>query len=154
MKHYTNVRFGPVMKSWFYGVSSILFISGAFWLAVHYLTGQPDELNMRYYTLESWLLKVHGGAAMAFLMVFGVLIPTHMRYTWHQGRNRLTAIFLFGACILMMLSGYGLYYFGGEELRRVVSSLHGILGCVIPFVLLGHVLMGRKSKKSASMSKR
>jgi hypothetical protein len=149
MKHYTNVRLGPVMKGWFYSIAGLLFISGGFWLAVHYLTGQPDEFNMRYYMFESWLLKIHGGAAMASLMVLGVLIPTHMRYSWHQGRNRATAILLVGACILMILSGYGLYYFGGEALRSVMSGFHSILGCMLPFVLVGHILKGRKKKNGA-----
>jgi uncharacterized membrane protein YfcA len=134
------------MKLWFYTVSGLLFFSGLLWLLFHNFITPPDEFGVSHNVLEPRLLEIHGALAMVFLIVLGVLIPTHMHHPWHQRRNRMTSMFMVGGCLIMVLSGYGLYYFGGELLRPFVSKLHGIFGCLIPLILVWHVLAGRKKK--------
>ncbi len=123
-----SIRFSPRMNRWFYSVFGVLFLSGALWLIV------PG----------SWLLKIHGAAAMVSLVVLGVLIPSHMRRAWDQRRNRVTAVVMMTFCTSLIASGYGLYYFGGEEMRAWISAFHWIAGVVFPVALVGHIVADRR----------
>ncbi len=142
----SSVRFSPRMNRWFYSVFGILFFSGVAWLGVRYLGDLNNEFDAPYSFLGPALLKVHGAAAMASLVVLGVLIPSHMRRAWARRRNRTAAILILACCGLLILSGYGLYYCGDENLRFLISGFHSAAGCLLPFVLIWHVISGRKSR--------
>ena len=91
-----------------------------------------------------WLLKTHGGAAMGSLIVFGWLIPSHLQIGWKKRQNRLPGSLITAAYLLLALSGYGLYYFGGETLRSLTVWAHCIIGICFPALLAWHIWMGRK----------
>lgn len=130
-----GIRLSPRMRFWFYGIFGVLFLSGVIWLV----------------TPSAWLLSVHGGAAMASLVVLGVLIPSHMQRGWAQQRNRRTAVLMIAVCLAMVLSGYGLYYCGNDHWRSWISGAHSFAGCALPFALVWHIINGRKSKARPTM---
>ena len=140
-----SVRFSPRMKWWFFSVFGILFLSGIIWLVLHYMADKQGEF---YNPFEPRLMKIHGAAAMVFLVVLGVLIPTHTRRAWNQRRNRVTAVVMIGVCLLMIFSGYGLYYCGEEDWRVWISGCHSVAGSLLPLVLVWHIFLGRKSRRA------
>ncbi len=142
-----KVRFSPRMNAWFYGVFGILFFSGVMWLIVHYFG--PEQEFVETHPLGPWLLRIHGAAAMAALVVLGVLIPTHIRTGWSQKRNQSVALVLITLCVLMVISGYGLYYCGDDVFRSWISGFHNTAGCLMPVILLWHIINERKSRKRA-----
>jgi hypothetical protein len=148
-----SIRFGSSLKRWFYGVFGVLFISGALWLVVHDLVKGSDDLEEPYGSLEQWWLRIHGAAAMISLVLLGSLIPTHMSRAWELRRNRATAVTLSILCIVLIASGYGLYYFGSEELRPFVSGFHSVAGGLFPIVLIWHIHSGRKRYKLGRSTK-
>jgi hypothetical protein len=101
------------------------------------------ELGPAPHPLESWALRVHGGAAMLALVVAGSLLPIHVRRAWHQRRNLLPGILLAGVLLLLTATGYALYYFGGEQARALISVLHWGVGLGAPALLLWHIASGR-----------
>ena len=143
MRRRSNIRFSRRLRVWFYSVFGLLFLSGGVWLVVYYLTGTGD-FDGPYSILLPWLLRIHGAAAMASLVVLGVLIPLHMQRGWEEGRNRGTALVMITLCLSMIVSGYGLYYCGDEKLRSWLSGFHSIAGGSLPLVLLWHIVSGRK----------
>ena len=137
-----RVRFSLRLKIWFYSIFGVLFFSGVIWLIVHYFRRNNGE----YSSLEPWLLRIHGAAAMISLLILGVLIPTHMDRGWKQDRNRGAGGIIVSLCLLMILSGYGLYYCGNDTLRLWISGFHSSAGCLLPVVLIWHIISGRKKK--------
>ena len=133
-----NVRFSQRLNIWFYGIFGVLFFSGIIWLAVHFFSEESEGLP--------WLLRIHGAAAMGSLVMLGVLIPSHMQRAWQQKRNQFTAAVMVGLCLLMVISGYGLYYCGSDDWRVWISGSHSVAGCALPLVLVWHIFSGRKSK--------
>jgi len=129
-----RIQFSPLLNYWFYSVFGILFLSGVIWLLI------------RYSELAPWLLRIHGTAAMASLVILGVLIPAHMRRAWQRKRNQVTGIIMVALSLLMILSGYGLYYSGSDELRAWLSGSHSVAGCLLPLILVWHIIVGRKSR--------
>jgi hypothetical protein len=66
-----------------------------------------------------------------------------MRRAWHQRRNLLPGILLVGVLLLLSVTGYTLYYFGGEGARPLISVLHWAVGLGAPALLLWHIASGR-----------
>jgi peptidoglycan/LPS O-acetylase OafA/YrhL len=112
------------------------------------LTGGGWMLAQRHLDQEAWetiprlLLKIHGGAAMAALLVLGAL-GTHVKRGWNAGKNRLTGALLIAVNAFLIASGYGLYYIGGEELREWLSRWHAWIGLGTFVLLPAHVIAGR-----------
>jgi hypothetical protein len=130
-----------------YGTGLLLFISGTAWAWANHLdeAGRAGE-GLR--DLKPWLLKIHGFSAMAFVLLLGTLLTGHVRRAWHASKNRSNGAFFLTAISLLTVSGYALYYIGGEELRSGASQFHLWLGVVSPGLLVWHIWSGRRATRS------
>jgi len=59
--------------------------------------------------------KVHGAAAMAILVLIGMLLSAHVRFAWRARRNPGNGSLFLGTFGILTITGYGLYYAGGER---------------------------------------
>ena len=129
-----------------YCASLLLFVSGVAWAWANHLdeTAQVGESVRQW---KPWLLKIHGFSALAFVLLLGTLLPGHVRRAWHARKNRGNGAFFLTSVSLLTLSGYALYYIGGEELRNAVSQFHLWLGVVAPVLLVWHIWSGRRATR-------
>ena len=134
-------------RRWFYSASALLFASGAAWLLFRFVLRRPGEFGDLPHPGEPWSMRVHGGAAMLFLVVLGTLVRSHILHGWRLGRNRFSGVGMVAIMFLLTLTGYALYYAGGERLRPVISVMHWGLGLAVPAALLWHIVLGRRSSK-------
>jgi len=129
-------------RAWLYAAFAVLFVSGALWLAADALAEGPG--------LGDWagagalLLMIHGGAAMALLLLLGALFPLHVLPGWRLDRNRGSGMAMVVLDAVLILTAFGLYYLGSERLRAWTSDLHIALGLALPAVLLLHVVLGKR----------
>lgn len=138
-----SIRLGPWHQGAVYGATAALAITGLVWLVLHYFLAVPGEYGPQIHPLEPWMLRLHGAAAMAGLVIYGSLLPVHIRRAWSIRRNIALGIALVAFMLLLTLTGYLLYYAGGEDTRPVISILHWVLGLVVPAVLAWHIIHGR-----------
>lgn len=89
-------------------------------------------------------MKIHGAAAMAILVLIGMLLTAHVRVAWRARRNRGNGSLLLSALAVLTITGYGLYYAGGESLRAWTGWIHLAVGLALPLILVLHVLLGKK----------
>ena len=136
------IRLGRRHRAWTYTVCGLLFLSGAAWQILHWISESAPPQN----NLGPWLMRLHGAAAMAALVILGTLIPLHLRRGWIARRNRVSGVAFTGACGVLVLTGYALYYAGSESLRNWSSFTHVAVGLAGPFALLWHIWLGRKSR--------
>ena len=52
------------------------------------------------------MLKLHGAAALAGLIIYGSLLPIHIRRAWTTRRNIFLGISLVVLMLLLTISGY------------------------------------------------
>lgn len=121
-----------------YGVCALLWVSGACWLYLTYFAGGVVDAAAPA-PPPPLLLELHGAAAMAFLLVFGSLLPAHLPNGWRKKRQRPSGLALVGISAILVVSGWGLYYFSQEGLRSATSVVHSVLGILLPFVMGVHV---------------
>jgi len=148
------MRLSSGHRSWVYWGGALVFGSGILWLLCHYLLQSEGEFGPTPHPLEHWSLRIHGAAAMLALVLAGSLLPIHMRRSWHQRRNLLPGIALTSIVLLLTVSGYALYYFGGEQLRPILSLTHWAVGLGSPVLLLWHIVSGRAAAAASRSRQR
>ena len=133
-------------EGWLYASAGLLFLSGLAWVIQHYWMAGAGEFGDAAGSLQAWLLRIHGAAAMAFLIALGSLLPGHIVRGWRARRNHRSGMTLLALAAVLIVSAYALYYLSNEDARPWVSALHWVLGMVGAVYLPLHVLLGRWSK--------
>ena len=127
-----------------YAVSLLLLLSGAVWAWLHRL----DDAGQAGAAAREWktrLLRLHGSAAVGFVLLLGTLLAGHVRRAWHARKNRANGACFLTALSLLTLSGYALYYLGDETWRQAASRFHLWLGLAAPALLCWHIRAGRRA---------
>ena len=133
----SSFRLNRPFKAAVYLSFAALLASGALWM---YAQGRLEDQGWE--TLPRLLMKIHGGAAMLALVVLGAL-TVHIRRGWKADKNRLSGALLIAVNAFLILTGYGLYYAGGEALREWLSRWHAWIGLGSGVLLPVHVIAGR-----------
>ncbi len=144
MRH-SSIRLSRRHEWFAYGVSAAVFGTGAIWAWAHFLSNPPNEFGASS-PVESWMLKAHGAAAMATLLLLGTLLPLHMKFAWRARRNLRSGLTLLAIFTFLVVTGYGLYYAGGEWLRAWTSTAHLWVGLGLPIFLFAHVWWGKRQR--------
>ncbi len=135
-------RLEPPFRYAIYFAVAVLFASGAGWL----IADQMKETagGEIWQESASYLLMVHGGAAMVALMLLAAFCPLQIGRAWRAKKNRATGIVMVAFNAVLIATAFGLYYLGSEILRPWASNIHIALGLALPLLLLTHVRTGRK----------
>jgi hypothetical protein len=138
------VRLKPAFRYTLYAALAVLTITGGGWLIADWY---KDPAGPEFWQLlAADMLMVHGGAAMATLLLLGALFPLHVRRAWRTGRNRLTGPVMVGINAVLIVTAFGLYYAGSDTLRPWISDLHIAIGVALPALLVLHIWLGRRSR--------
>src|SRR6266511_3904096 len=142
-----SIRLKSLQRYSLYAVLVLLFLSGAAWAYWNYLR-LPGDFEA---TAKAWAMKIHGAAAMAILMLIGMLLSAHVKFAWCARRNRANGSVFLSAFAVLTITGYGLYYAGGERLRGWTSWIHLAVGLALPILLLIHIFLGRRTRPSGQL---
>src|SRR5438067_8566303 len=145
-----SIRLKRLQKYSLYAVLALLFLSGVAWAYWNYLWSTGDFETSG----KVWAMKIHGAAAMAVLVLIGMLLSVHVRFAWRARRNRANGSVFLSAFAVLTITGYGLYYAGGEALRAWTSWIHLAVGLALPILLLIHIFLGRRTRRPIQSSKR
>ena len=144
-----SIRLKHLQRYFLYVVLALVFLSGVAWAYWNYFVTSPGDFEM---SAKAWAMKLHGGAAMAVLVLIGMLLNVHVRFAWRADRNRANGSVFLSALAVLTISGYGLYYAGGERLRTWTSWIHLAVGLILPILLLIHILLGRRTRPTVQSS--
>ena len=141
----------PHHKEILYGISALLWLSGAVWLYFRYYPPMQGEFGVQSHPAQTLCLKLHGAAAMGFLVILGMALY-HIPPGWRKKRQRPSGVSLLVVSCLLILTGWGLYYTGNDQLRSFTSLSHSILGVLLPVIIFFHVwrIVQRRSKKKVT----
>jgi cation transport ATPase len=139
-----SIRLSRRHKVALYSALAATFATGAVWTWLHYITARSDDLISS--PSQFWMLKLHGGFAMAVLVLLGTLLPMHVKFAWNAHRNRPNGITLLTVFGILIATGYGLYYLGNERLRSWTSIIHIVIGLALPIFIVVHIWRGRASR--------
>ena len=142
------IRLKRFQRRFLYTVLALLFLTGTAWAYWNYLVPEPRDPEM---SAKTWAMKIHGGAAMAILVLLGMLLASHVPVAWRVRRNRGNGSFFLGVFGILTITGYGLYYAGGESLRAWSSWIHLGVGLVLPLFLIIHIWLGKRTRPASQL---
>ena len=137
------MRLDPRFRFALYAAFALLFATGVGWMVTDQMKDTPS--GETWQAAASYLLMLHGAAAMATLMLLGALVPLHLRHGWLARRNRTTGTAMAACNAIFILTAFGLYYLGSDTVRPWTSGIHISVGLVLPILFCVHVLVGRRS---------
>jgi magnesium-transporting ATPase (P-type) len=146
-----SIRLKRSQRYFLYVVLALLFLSGVAWAYWNYLPASPGDFEM---SAKAWAMKIHGAAAMAILVLVGMLLTGHVRFAWRARRNRGNGSLFLGVFGVLTITGYGLYYAGAETLRAWTSWVHLAVGLALPLLLILHIWLGKRTRPAAQLQKR
>ena len=119
---------GPVRAS-IYGVGTLLWVSGIAWLILHYAFPDKSAFGPLPNPWEAPLMRIHGLVAVGGVFLIGWMSAAHVSAQWSNARNRRSGLALGGTALLLVFSGYALYYTTGAP-HDTAGVLHEILGAL------------------------
>ena len=136
------MRLKPSFRFPVYAAFAVLFVTGIGWLVADWQKDiSGDEI---WQQAIAYLLMVHGGAAMATLLLLGALIPLHVLRSWRGGKNRVSGSLMVTFNAVLIVTAFGLYYLGSETLRPWMSWIHIAAGCFLCLWFPVHIFLGRR----------
>lgn len=126
-----------------YAAFAVLLNTGAAWLAIHFVAEDPAELA----TLQAWNMKLHGAAAWLATYLVGTIWAAHIKLAWKLQHNRWAGAAFGLMAALLLVTGYGLYYFNGETLRVLTEWLHWLAGALAAGLFWLHLSLGKRYTK-------
>jgi hypothetical protein len=138
-------RLSPRREAFVYAIFGALWTSGIAWLVFHYFLRQSGEFGELPHPLEAWSLRLHGAAGFFGLWLLGVLWATHLIPAW-RARRRSSGIVLTSVAVVLVVTGYLLYYVGDESARDLIAWAHWGIGIALPLPFLLHALRGRTAR--------
>lgn len=134
---------GP-LRTAIYAVAALLWLSGALWLVLHYAFPQASAFGPLPNSWEAPLMRVHGLIAVCGVFLIGWMTAAHVTARWSSERNRRSGLALGGTAVLLVFSGYALYYTTGSP-HDASGFLHEAIGLLSPAAALAHWWRNRSS---------
>ena len=125
------------LRAALYGVGAVLWVSGAVWLALHHVFPQSTPFGLLPNPWEAPLMRAHGLIAVCAVFLIGWMMAAHVTRRWARGRNRRSGLVLGGVALLLIVSGYALYYITGSP-HDAAAVAHEAIGILSPVAALAH----------------
>ncbi|HEX7920855.1 MAG TPA: hypothetical protein VF583_07870 [Bradyrhizobium sp.] len=128
-----------------YATFGALLLTGAGWLVADWQkNAAADEI---WQQAAANLLMVHGGVAMLALLTLGALIPVHLLRAWRSRKNLISGSIMAAFNAVLILTAFGLYYLGSEQVRPWMSWIHLIAGFALSLMFPLHIWLGRRESR-------
>jgi hypothetical protein len=125
-----------------YSICTLLWLSGCAWLVMHFAFPTETDFGPAPNPWEPVILRIHGWSAVGGVFLLGWITAGHISDRWRRARNRVSGFSLAGFAVVLVLSGYALYY-TTDRFHDVAAILHEVLGVVAIAFALTHWLRNR-----------
>ena len=132
-----GARLPRVLRATLYGVGALLWVSGAVWLVLHYVYPQSTAFGPLPNPWEAPLMRAHGLIAVSGVFLIGWMMSAHVTARWPSERNRRSGLVLAGSVLVLIVSGYALYYMTGSP-HDAAALAHEAIGVLFPLAALAH----------------
>ena len=125
------------LRGLIYAVGALLWLSGAAWLVLHHVFPQASAFGPLPNPWEAPLMRAHGLVAVCGVFLIGWMTAAHVTARWSSDRNRRSGLALGLTTLLLVFSGYALYYTTGMP-HDGAGVLHEVIGVLAPAAALAH----------------
>lgn len=146
MPHRKSARLAR-WQIWLLTLSGLaLWSTGVVWLILHYYGQVQGEFGPEENPVDPWLLRLHGLALIFALLGIGAMFVAHIPKGWTHRVQRVAGIALCSFLVVLIISGYMLYYVSGDDLRQWTSIVHWSVGLPLPAIFAWHYVNGLRDR--------
>jgi hypothetical protein len=138
----------PALRRAIYVVCTLLWASGCAWLVVHFFFPATTDFGPAPSPWEPLLARIHGWVAVCGVFLLGWITAEHISDRWRRSRNRVTGFSLAGFALVLVLSGYALYY-TTDYFHDVAAVIHEALGVAAIIIALLHWTRSASNREEA-----
>jgi hypothetical protein len=120
-----------------YAVGALLWLTGAVWLVLHHALPQATPFGPLPNPWEAPLMRTHGLIAVCGVFLIGWMMAAHVTTRWTSDRNRRSGLTLGVIALLLVISGYALYY-TTDALHDAAALVHEVIGTLSPAAAFAH----------------
>jgi len=131
------VQMSRPVRAVIFTTGGLLWASGVLWLTLHFGFEQQTPFGPLPNPWEPVLMRVHGLLAVVGVFLLGWVASGHVLVRWASARNRLSGLVLAGSAVVLVASGYALYYSTGA-LHAGAALVHEGLGTAALLAALAH----------------
>jgi Na+/proline symporter len=88
--------------------------------------------------LEPLLLLLHGISSIAAMYLLGWITSRHVLRWWTSGMRRLSGSVLAAMFVLLVVSGFALFFVSEDEWQHGAAVVHEVLGVAITAFAVQH----------------
>lgn len=125
----------------------LLWLSGCYWLVLHYFFARPSDFGPVSHPWEPLLLRIHGWIAVGGVFLLGWVTARHVSDLWPQTIKRVSGIAMASVAGVLAISGYGLYY-TTDGLHNASALVHETIGALAVLFALTHWRRHRPARRS------
>ena len=114
-----------------------LWLTGALWLALHYIWARPDEFGVIRHPLESPTVLVHGVLALLALFLLGWFAGRHVGAAG-SGRRMASGWLLTLLLGVLVVAGCAQLFATNAAVQSALALLHWVLGLALLLPVLVH----------------
>ncbi len=125
-----------------------LWLSGCYWLVLHYFFAQPSEFGPVQHPWGPVILRIHGWIAIAGVFLLGWVTARHVTDRWPHMIKRSSGIAMASVAAVLGLTGYALYY-TTDRLHDAAGVAHEVIGAAAFLFALKHWRRYRPAGRSS-----
>lgn len=114
-----------------------LWATGCLWLALHLGLEKQTEFGPLPSPWEAPVMRIHGWLAVVGVFLLGWIGGSHALERWTARRNRNSGLVLAVTGVLLVVSGYALYY-TTDRVQSAAAVVHEVLGGAAILLALLH----------------
>jgi hypothetical protein len=118
-------------------VFGALWLSGCYWLVLHYFLARPSDFGPVQHPWEPLMLRIHGWIAVASVFLLGWITARHVSDRWPQMVKRASGLSIAAVAATLALTGYALYY-TSDRLHDAAGVIHEFVGASAVLFALTH----------------
>jgi hypothetical protein len=132
-----GVQMPPALRVATLFTAALLWLSGVWWLVLHYAFAQQTQFGPLPNPSEPLLMRVHGVVAVAAVFLLGWIAGGHVIERWEGARRRPSGLALAATAAVLLVSGYALFY-TTDFAHRVSALTHEGVGVISLLAALLH----------------
>ena len=131
------LRMSRALRGVIFAASALLWLSGVTWLVLHYGFASRTAFGPLPNPFEPVVMRVHGVLAVCGVFLLGWITAAHLPGRWGSGRNRISGLVLAASAVVLVVSGYALYYVTAAP-HDLAAIIHEGLGALAVLAALVH----------------
>jgi hypothetical protein len=131
-----------------YCILGILWVSGCVWLVLDEFFARAGEFGPMPNPWQPAVLLIHGVVSIVALYLLGWVSARHVLRWWPGGLRRLSGGTLAVCLVLLVVTGFALFFVSDDQWQRAAVLSHDALGLIVTVFGIQHWFFARRSAAS------